>query len=98
MVSLHEYVDRLPWVKINISLCSTFDTNKLTGPNFLDWYQNVRIILNQRRRLYVLKNSIPHVFVEDANNEVMTEYQCHVDKNKQLTYIMIASMSIELQR
>jgi hypothetical protein len=58
----------------------------------------VKIILNQGRRLYVLKNSNPHVFVEDANNEVMTKYQCHVDKNKQLTYIMIASMSIELQR
>jgi hypothetical protein len=33
----------------------------------------MRIILNQGRRLYVLENSIPHVLVKDANNEVMTE-------------------------
>jgi hypothetical protein len=58
----------------------------------------VRIILNQGRRLYVLENSIPRILVKDANNEVMNEYQCHLDKNKQTKCIMIANMSIELQR
>jgi hypothetical protein len=30
--------------------------------------------------LFVLENSILHVFEEEADhNEVMTEYQCHID-------------------
>jgi len=81
LLSLHQHIDRLPWVNINISLHSIFDANKLVELNFLDWYQNVRIVLKQEKILYVLENLIPPILNEDTDNEVRTEYQYHIDDN-----------------
>ena len=38
----------------------------------------MRIVLKQERKLYILKNYIPHVLADEAK----TEYQCHIDDNK----------------
>ena len=34
------------------------DANKLTGPNFMDWYRNLRIILTAEKMAYVLKEIV----------------------------------------
>ena len=44
-----------------------------------------------------LKILTPYVLDEDIDNEVRTKYQCHIDDNKQATYVMLSSMSLELQ-
>ena len=35
-------------------LCGIVDANKLTGPNFMDWLRNLRIVLTYERITYVL--------------------------------------------
>ena len=51
-------------MKGNVNLCSILDTNKLTGPNFKDWYQNVKIVLRFEKIAYVLDSPIPIAFTE----------------------------------
>ena len=48
-----------------LSLRSILEKDKLNGTNFLDWHKNLRIILMQERKLYVLDEPIPE---EPAGN------------------------------
>jgi hypothetical protein len=58
----------------------------------------VRIFLKQEKKLYVLENLVPNAPAKDAEEEVKNEYQSHVDDDEQAAYVMLASMSPELQR
>ena len=40
------------------TLRSVLEKEKLNGTNFLDWSRNLRIILKQERKMYVLDNEI----------------------------------------
>ena len=42
-----------------MSLRSVLEKDKLTGTNFFDWFQNLRIVLKQERKLYVLDEPLP---------------------------------------
>ena len=42
-----------------ISLRSILEKDKLNGTNFLDWYRNLKIILRQERKEYILNQPIP---------------------------------------
>jgi hypothetical protein len=48
--------------------------------------------------LYVLENPILNAPAEDAEEEVMNEYQCYVDIDEQIICVMLTSISSELQR
>ncbi|XP_017974494.1 PREDICTED: uncharacterized protein LOC108661573 [Theobroma cacao] len=82
----------------NLSLRSILDANKLTGPNFLDWFRNLKIILKQEKKSYVLDTPIPPVPATDANAEDKEAYQRHKDDNDRATCVMLASMTPELQK
>ena len=43
----------------NFNLRSILDANKLTRPNFKDWYQNVKIVLHSKKIAYVSDSPIP---------------------------------------
>jgi len=78
-------------------LRSILGATKLTEQNFLDWYQNVRIVLKQEKMLYVLQNLISFVLDQDTDNKVRTNYQCHIDVDEEATSVMLANMSFKLQ-
>ena len=54
----------------NFSLLFILEKQKLSGTNFLDWSRNLRIVLKQERKLYVLEQEIPN---EPANNAARAE-------------------------
>ena len=54
----------------NMNLRSILDKNKLTGPNFLEWIKNLRILLKVEKLAYVLDEPLPNSFVDDASEEV----------------------------
>jgi hypothetical protein len=58
----------------------------------------VRIILKQEKKLYVLENPVPNAPAKDVEEEVRNEHQRHVNDDEQAAYVMLASMSPELQR
>jgi len=47
--------------------------------------------------LYVLENHIHLVINKDINDEVKTEYQCHIDDNKSIICVISPSISLKLQ-
>ncbi|KAF2285359.1 hypothetical protein GH714_000795 [Hevea brasiliensis] len=44
-VAWRHKITNIPMSNNNHSLCSILDANKLIGPNFLDWYKNLTIVL-----------------------------------------------------
>ncbi|KAK6149292.1 hypothetical protein DH2020_016817 [Rehmannia glutinosa] len=78
-------------------LGSILEKNKLTGPNFVDWLRNLKIVLQFKKRAYVLDQAPPPP-PEDITSEAYGEYLYHVDDNLQARCYMLASMSNELQR
>ncbi|KAJ8771003.1 hypothetical protein K2173_023328 [Erythroxylum novogranatense] len=82
----------------NLSLRSIVDANKLTGPNFTAWLRNLKFVLRQEKKLYVLDTELPPEPAQDAANEDWVYYQRHIDDNVQVTCVMLASMSLELQK
>ncbi|XP_021293402.1 uncharacterized protein LOC110423509 [Herrania umbratica] len=82
----------------NLSLRSILDANKLTAPNFLDWFRNLKIVLKQEKKSYVLDTHIPPVLVTNASVEDKEAYQRHKDDDDQAACVMLASMTLELRK
>ena len=72
--------------------------NKLTGSNFMDWVQSLRIILRQEKFLYVLENPIPSEPAPDDDVAIKDAYQKHSDDSESVCCLMSASMSPDLQK
>ncbi|KAG6523388.1 hypothetical protein ZIOFF_013245 [Zingiber officinale] len=53
-------------IMTSVNLRSILDSNKLTGLNFLDWFQNLRIILKAEKLAYVLDQSLTTSLDADA--------------------------------
>ncbi len=80
----------------NISLRSILDANKLTGPNFADWYRNLSIVLRQEKSVYVLERSVSPEPAQDATQDEYNAWLKHYDDNEQAVYVMLGSISSEL--
>ena len=78
------------------SLRSVLDKDKLNGANFLDWYRNLRIVLTQERKLYVLEQPIPAAPPVTATRADHDTYKKHQDDALYVSYLMLATMNSEL--
>ena len=54
----------------NLSLRSLLDNEKLTEPNFDNWYEKLKIILKHERILYVITDPAPEKPTSNARGEV----------------------------
>ena len=50
-------------------LAIILDQNMLTGPNFIDWLRNLKVVLAYEKILYVLEQIIPGPLPEHASQE-----------------------------
>ncbi|XP_074559939.1 uncharacterized protein LOC141815992, partial [Curcuma longa] len=82
----------------SLSLRSVLDKDKLNGANFLDWYRNLRIVLKQERKLYVLEQSIPEPPAPTATRADKDAYKKHQDDALDVSCLMLATMNSELQK
>ena len=62
-----------------LSLRSILDAHKLTGPNYADWLQNLRIFLRAEKLDYVLNSPLPQAPAEDAHNDEHVVYHKWID-------------------
>ena len=83
-------------MSINMNLRSILESNKLIGPNFLDWLRNLKIVLRSEKLLFILDEAILEVPSVDAPNEVYMAYNRYRDAKEMATCLMLASMSPEL--
>ncbi|XP_075483697.1 uncharacterized protein LOC142523852 [Primulina tabacum] len=74
------------------------DQNKLTGPNYHDWFRNLKIVLNSERIAYVFDKKPPKEAAPDISRTELAKLEKHWDHDLQAKNYMLASMSNELQR
>ncbi|MCR4790616.1 MAG: DDE-type integrase/transposase/recombinase, partial [Treponemataceae bacterium] len=82
----------------SLSLRGILDTNKLTGPNYVDWLRNLKIVLTQEKLSYILETPDLGSAGEDATEEELATYRMWKNDSLTVKCIMLASMNNELQR
>ena len=71
---------------------------RLTGPNFVDWLRNLKVVLASEKILYVIEKSLPLTLPEDSSPEEYKVLSKWKDDDMQARCIMWASMSTEIHR
>ncbi|KAG6499008.1 hypothetical protein ZIOFF_038764 [Zingiber officinale] len=74
------------------------DSNKLTRPNFLDWFQNMRIVLKAKKLVYVLEKVLSTNIADDVIPDQILAFEKQMVDSELVSCIMLASMSPELQK
>ena len=82
----------------SLSLRSILDTNKLTGPNYVDWLRNLKIVLNSEKLFYILDTPSLNPLGKDATEEDRATYKIWQNDSISVKCIILASMTNELQR
>ncbi len=78
-------------------LRSVLEKDKLIRNNFLDWYRNLRIVLKQEKKLYVLEQPPPPL-PENATRAERDTFRNYQDDATDISCLMLATMSSELQK
>nr|GEY15592.1 zinc finger, CCHC-type [Tanacetum cinerariifolium] len=78
------------------------EKQKLTGPNFIDWYRQLRIVLSIEDKLNYLEQPIPPVPVAPAGQQVVPEilaaHTAWVKGSKEIAGLMLMTIESEIQR
>ena len=86
----------------NSVLRSFFEKQKLTGPNFIDWYRQLRIILSAEDKENYLEHPIPTAPVATPGHPVLPEalaaHTAWVKGSKDIAAFMLMTMDLEIQR
>ena len=78
----------------SLSFRSILDTNKLIELNFINWFQNIKIVLKQENKAYVLDDLIHKEPNEEASNEEREAYQVHMKDLDLVTCVILFLRSL----
>ncbi|KAG8662088.1 hypothetical protein MANES_01G061550v8 [Manihot esculenta] len=83
-----------------LSLRSILEKDKLkeNETNFIDWFRNLRIVLKQEKKSYVLDEAIPEPPLADATNAVKNKHKKHMDDSNDIGCLMLATICPEHQK
>nr|GEU47298.1 retrotransposon protein, putative, Ty1-copia subclass [Tanacetum cinerariifolium] len=87
----------------NSVLRGFFKKQKLTRPNFIDWYRQLRIVLSTEDKLDYLEQPIPHAPVpayagQQVAPEALAAHAAWVKRSKEIAGIMPMTMDSDIQR
>ncbi|GJY54317.1 hypothetical protein Tco_0445981 [Tanacetum coccineum] len=82
----------------NTTIRSILQQEKLTGPNFTNWYRNLRNILRFEGKLAHLEQPLIPLPLHAAPQAVRDTYKVLFDAQNEVACLMLGSMSPELQR
>ncbi|KAK8555327.1 hypothetical protein V6N12_009475 [Hibiscus sabdariffa] len=82
----------------SISLRSLLEKEKLNGINFLNWFRNLRIVLKQERKEYVIEEPVPDEPAVNAPRADKDKFKKHMDDMVDVGCLMLATMNSELQK
>nr|GEY46448.1 hypothetical protein [Tanacetum cinerariifolium] len=81
---------------------SFFEKQKLTGPNFIDWYRQLRIVLSIEDKLNYLEQPIPPTRIAPAGQQVAPEilaaHAAWVKGSKEIAGLLLMTMKPKIQR
>ena len=69
------------------------ERDKLNESNYLDWSRNLRIVLKQEKRLYVLDTPLPPEPARDATMVQRETYETFRSDSNDVTCLMLATIS-----
>ncbi|GJT59366.1 zinc finger, CCHC-type containing protein [Tanacetum coccineum] len=76
-----------------------FEKQKLTGPNFIDWYRQVRIILSIEDKLNYLEKPLPPTPTgQQVAPEILAAHTAWVKGSKEIAGLMLMTMEPEIQQ
>nr|GEU54912.1 hypothetical protein [Tanacetum cinerariifolium] len=79
-----------------------FKKQKLTEPNFIDWYQQLRIVLSIADKLNYLEQPIPPALVLPAGQhvapEILVAHNAWIKGSKEIVGLMLMTMNPEIQQ
>ncbi|KAK8510710.1 hypothetical protein V6N12_067160 [Hibiscus sabdariffa] len=81
-----------------ISLRSLLEKEKLNGINFLDWFRNMRIVLKQERKEYVIEEAVPNDPGPNASRADKDKFKKHMDDMLDVGCLMLPTMTPELHK
>ena len=79
------------------ALRSVLESNKLNETSYADWVRNLRIVLRVVNKEDVLDNPLPEELAADAPAAERNAYRRAVDKDREVSYLMLACLEPELQ-
>nr|AAX96621.1 retrotransposon protein, putative, Ty1-copia sub-class [Oryza sativa Japonica Group]ABA92973.1 retrotransposon protein, putative, Ty1-copia subclass [Oryza sativa Japonica Group] len=82
----------------NFNLRSILEKEKLTGTNFMDWYHNLRIVLRQEHKEFVLTQPFLADLPNNAPATQRREHERRCNEYLDISCLMLATMSLKLQR
>ena len=74
------------------------DNNRLTGPNFIDWLRNLKVVLAFEKILYVIEQTLPRSLPDNSSQEEHDNLTKWKDDDMQACCIIWASMTTKLYR
>ncbi|GJX66637.1 retrotransposon protein, putative, ty1-copia subclass [Tanacetum coccineum] len=82
---------------------SFFEKQKLTGPNFIDWYKQLRLVLSTEYKEKYLEQPIPTAHVAAAPDQpippqALATYNEWVKNQKEIAVMILLTMDLEIQR
>ncbi|GJS57064.1 hypothetical protein Tco_0651848 [Tanacetum coccineum] len=93
---------REPLQSENNSLLRFFEKQKLTGPNFIDWYRQLRLVLSTEDKENYLEHPIPAAPVAQPGQQVPPEalaaHAAWVKGQKEVVVLMLLTMDLDIQR
>nr|GEX46148.1 zinc finger, CCHC-type [Tanacetum cinerariifolium] len=79
-----------------------FEKQKLTGPNFIDWYRQLRIVLSFEDKLNYLEQPIPPAPVAPAGQHVapkiLAAHNAWIKGSKEIVGLMLMTIETEIQQ
>nr|GEZ55267.1 zinc finger, CCHC-type [Tanacetum cinerariifolium]GEZ57165.1 zinc finger, CCHC-type [Tanacetum cinerariifolium] len=77
-----------------------FEKQKLTGPNFIDWYRQLRIVLSIEDKLNYIEQPIPPAPVVPVGQhvapEILAAYTAWIKGSKEIAGLMLMTMEPEI--
>ena len=80
----------------NLSLQSILEKDKLNGTNFLDWYKNLRIVLKEERKEYILDQPVPYEPAANAPKAQKDAHSKHLNDSIIVTCLMLRCVDSNL--
>ncbi|KAK9034021.1 hypothetical protein V6N11_050200 [Hibiscus sabdariffa] len=81
-----------------ISMRSLLEKAKLNVINFLDWFRNLRIVLKQERKEYVIEEPVPNEPGANAPRADKDKFKKHVEDMLDVGYLVLATMTPKLHK
>ncbi|KAJ1262316.1 hypothetical protein BS78_09G097200 [Paspalum vaginatum] len=87
-----------PALSSGFNLRSILYEEKMFGTNFTNWYQNLKIVLKQEKKEYVLEQPFPVDLENGATTTERRAYEKHYNDSLDVGCLMLSTLSPELQK